>query len=196
VDRLHAAIVPLRRPGRAARGLPPAASAASAASVSRCKCAAVLIPLWGWAHHRGSRVMIRCIACARCRWQTLGGSTGSARDDCCVEAVHRTVGNVFVSAVRAAEVSARSLRSAAFQAGRAIERAARKGGISCAMRSEYVTGIILRAGHRFIWRRCLRRMTTGRGFSSGCASHRAWQGTYGGDPTVVGATFDRGHPFR
>jgi len=27
-------------------------------------------------------------------------------------------------------------------------------------------------------------------------SHRAWQGTYGGDPTVVGATFVvEGHPF-
>src|SRR5467141_1704070 len=123
-------------------------------------------------------------------------------DDCCVEGGPQDKWGMFSFALyeRLKAETPEFEEVTAFQAGRWRMSVRREGIDSVAkpLRSEYVTGSYF--------------STLGVGAFGGrvftaeddrpsappvaVLSHRAWQGTYGGDPTVVGATFVvEGHPF-
>ncbi len=123
-------------------------------------------------------------------------------DDCCVEGGPQDRWGMFSFPLyeRLKAESPEFEEVMAFQAGRGGLSVRREGVESAArpLRSEYVTGNYF--------------STLGVGAFGGrvfttdddrpsappvaVLSHRAWQGTYGGDPTVVGATFVvEGHPF-
>jgi len=123
-------------------------------------------------------------------------------DDCCVEGGPQDRWGMFSFPLyeRLKTQSPEFEEVMAFQAGRGGLSVRREGVESAArpLRSEYVTGNYF--------------STLGVGAFGGrvfttdddrpsappvaVLSHRAWQGTYGGDPTVVGATFVvEGHPF-
>jgi len=123
-------------------------------------------------------------------------------DDCCVEGGPQDRWGMFSFPLyeRLKAESPEFEEVMAFQAGRGGLSVRREGVESAArpLRSEYVTGnyfFTLGVG-----------AFGGRVFTTdddrpsappvAVLSHRAWQGTYGGDPTVVGATFVvEGHPF-
>jgi predicted permease len=123
-------------------------------------------------------------------------------DDCCVEGGPQDRWGMFSFSLyeRLKAESPEFEEVMAFQAGRGGLSVRREGVESAArpLRSEYVTGNYFSTlGVRAFG---------GRVFSTdddrpsappvAVLSHRAWQGTYGGDPTVVGATFVvEGHPF-
>jgi len=123
-------------------------------------------------------------------------------DDCCVEGGPQDRWGMFSFPLyeRLKSQAPEFEEVAAFQAGRGQLSVRREGAESAArpLRSEYVTGnyfAVLGIGS-----------FGGRVFTANddrpaappvaVLSHRTWQGTYGGDATVVGATFViEGHPF-
>ena len=123
-------------------------------------------------------------------------------DDCCVEGGPQDRWGMFSFPLyeRLKAESPEFEEVMAFQAGRGGFSVRREGVESAArpLRSEYVTGNYFSTlGVRAFGGRVF---TTDDDRPSAppvaVLSHRAWQGTYGGDPTVVGATFVvEGHPF-
>src|SRR6266404_2176176 len=123
-------------------------------------------------------------------------------DDCCVEGGPQDRWGMFSFPLyeRLKAESPEFEEVMAFQAGRG-GLSVRREGVELAarpLRSEYVTGNYFSTlGVRAFGGRVF---TTDDDRPSAppvaVLSHRAWQGTYGGDPTVVGATFVvEGHPF-
>jgi predicted permease len=123
-------------------------------------------------------------------------------DDCCVEGGPQDVWGIFSYHLfeRLKSQAPEFEELAAFQAGDWSATVRREGTTLAArpLRSEYVTGnyfSTLGVG-AFAGRVFTPNDDTPSSPPVAVLSHRAWQTTYAGDPTVLGSTFDvQGHPF-
>src|SRR5436309_4392278 len=123
-------------------------------------------------------------------------------DDCCVEGGPQDRWGMFSFPLyeRLKSQAPEFEDVAAFQTGRGQLSVRREGVESAArpLRSEYVTGNYFAVLGIGAFGGRLFTQNDDRAAASPVAvlSHRTWQGTYGGDPKVVGATFMiEGHPF-
>src|SRR5713101_8039906 len=123
-------------------------------------------------------------------------------DDCCVEGGPQDQWGMFSFALyeRLKTQTPEFEEVAAFQAGRGMVGVRRQGVDSIArpLRSEYVSGNYFSVlGVRALGGRLITpEDDTPASPPVAVLSHRVWQTTYGGDPTVVGSTFVvEGHPF-
>jgi predicted permease len=123
-------------------------------------------------------------------------------DDCCVEGGPQDQWGMFSFALyeRLKTQTPEFEEVAAFQAGRGVLGVRRQGGekIARPLRSEYVTGnyFSVLGVRAFGGRVFTPEDDTPASAPVAVLSHRVWQTTYGGDPSVVGATFVlEGHPF-
>ena len=123
-------------------------------------------------------------------------------DDCCVESGPQNRWGMYSYALyqRLKENAPEFYELAAFKAGRATVSVRRQGVESVArpVRTEYVTGNYFSTFGLSAFGGRVFTMDDDQPNSAPVAviSHRIWQNTYGGDPTVVGSTFVvQGHPF-